>query len=53
MRTADGRFRVIFQKAPTKPSPGRVNTENLGAVAFWENAGFDSDSHDGRWSLVL
>lgn len=30
-----------------------VNTENLGAVAFWENAGFSADTHDGRWSLVV
>jgi ribosomal protein S18 acetylase RimI-like enzyme len=30
-----------------------VNTGNLGAVAFWENAGFSADSHDGRWSLVV
>jgi ribosomal protein S18 acetylase RimI-like enzyme len=30
-----------------------VNTDNLGAVAFWESAGFRADSHDGRWSLVV
>ena len=30
-----------------------VNTDTPGAVAFWENAGFSADSHDGRWSLVV
>jgi ribosomal protein S18 acetylase RimI-like enzyme len=30
-----------------------VNKENTGAVAFWESAGFEHDTADGRWSLVL
>ncbi len=30
-----------------------VNGDNAGAVAFWTNAGFGLDPHDGRWSLVV
>ena len=30
-----------------------VNAENAGAVAFWESSGFDLDTADRRWSLLL
>jgi ribosomal protein S18 acetylase RimI-like enzyme len=30
-----------------------VNTENATAIAFWENAGFQRDPEDQRWSLLL
>jgi ribosomal protein S18 acetylase RimI-like enzyme len=30
-----------------------VNKENTGAVSFWESAGFEHDTADGRWSLAL
>ena len=30
-----------------------VNAENAGAVAFWESCGFELDTEDRRWSLVM
>lgn len=30
-----------------------VNLENASGRAFWEDAGFERDDHDGRWSKLL
>jgi ribosomal protein S18 acetylase RimI-like enzyme len=30
-----------------------VNADNTGAVALWERAGFELDTDDRRWSLLL
>jgi ribosomal protein S18 acetylase RimI-like enzyme len=30
-----------------------VNTDNAGAVALWESAGFELDQNDRRWSLLI
>jgi ribosomal protein S18 acetylase RimI-like enzyme len=30
-----------------------IHRRNVGAVAFWESAGFSPDTDDGRWSFIL
>ena len=51
MLIARARERAVAVGAPRVDAS--VDLENSGAVAFWESVGFERDSHDSRWSLLL